>query len=312
MKKTLSAAAICAALTPVASMTLVSEAGAAVSVNGYVRLGYVSQAPDVGEDVSRFDYRGRLNIFAEDQTRFGKLRSTLRLQGTDGSSGTTDANVGIDRALIQVGNLRFGYSDSWQTTFHGYGNPIERNDGDYGFDQAFFIDYSGSVGGFSYGIGIQDTDDAPDADALAAAIAAGTPEPNGTTNGNFDPYFGVGFSAAGFGIKASFLSDSEAGEGQFKISASGSVAGLDVNLWHRDQTDANRYGTVASSGFGLKYTFSPAVQVGVGFSTNDNLDTGDIAATLFWTPAPGLQVRPEVVAFDDDTFEFGVRMYRRF
>ena len=62
--------------------------------------------------------------------------------------GAVDANVGIDRALISLGGFRIGYSDSYTTTHHGYGLPVEKYDGPYGYDQAIFLDYTYAANGF--------------------------------------------------------------------------------------------------------------------------------------------------------------------
>ena len=141
MKKTLTAAAITAVVSPVGSLALVSGASADtnVSIGGYVRGGYYYETFDDTESTGRFEYRGRFQVDAADDNG---LRATLRLQGTDGggnSGGTSDANVGIDRALIRFAGFQFGYSDAFDSTFHGYGNFVERRDGDYGFDQALSL-----------------------------------------------------------------------------------------------------------------------------------------------------------------------------
>ncbi len=311
MKKTLTAAAVCAIVSPVASLSLTSQAGAAegtnVSVGGYVRAEFASLQPDVGDTTGRFAYRTRLQFDANTDTSLGKLRSQLRVQADNGggqAGGTSDADAGIDRALISLGNFRLGYSDSWQTTFHGYGNSIERQDGDYGFDQAFFIDYAGTVGSISYGIGIQDTD-----------------FEGGDTNTDFDPYFGIGFDISSFGIAASYLQDTENGEGQFKLSANTSFSGFDANAWYRAQSGPNRYSAGAAAGapadnasFGgsVKFAFSDAVALGVGYSANDLDDSGALSATLFWDPVAGMNVRPEINIYENDDTEFSVRVYRRF
>lgn len=307
MKKTLTAAAVCAIVSPLASLTVMSQAGAAegtnVSVGGYVRGQYIYQDPDVGDAFGEFGYRARLQFDSTTETSLGKVIGQLRVQGTNGAS-SGDANAGIDRALIRIGNFRFGYSDSWQTTFHGYGNSIERQDGDYGFDQAIFADYAGSIGGFKYGVGVQDTDDAGDPSTDA------------------DPYFGVGFEAAGFDVAVSYLHDTENKEGQYKLSAAGSFAGLNVNAWFRDQTGATRYSAGAAAGapadnssYGgsVKYAFSDAMALGLGYSENDTDDSRQIAATLFWDPVAGVNIRPEIVLYEDNkNMDVGFRIYRRF
>ena len=84
MKKTLTAAAICAVVSPIGSLTLVSGASAQdtnVSLGGYVRGGYYYLDDDDGPSTGRAEYRGRLQLDARSDNG---LRGTLRLEGTDG------------------------------------------------------------------------------------------------------------------------------------------------------------------------------------------------------------------------------------
>lgn len=300
MKKTLTAAAVCAVISPIGSLALVSGASAAdtnVSLGGYVRGGYYYKDVDAGSSTGRFEYRGRLQLDAKSDNG---VRGTLRLQGSSGDGGTSDANDAIDRALIQYNGFRFGYTDSFHTTFHGYGNFIERQDGDYGFHQAFLLDYTGSAGGFSYGIGLQDRD-----------------FNGGETNSDVDPYFGVGFGLAGASIKASFVQDTDAGAGEFKLSANYSLGGAKLKAWFRDSSDANKYGATATndgSAYGASASFSinDAMSIGLGYSANDDDDTDLINASLKWAIVPGLSFRPEIDLYGNDDVEFGFRLYRTF
>jgi hypothetical protein len=116
---------------------------------------------------SQWDYRGRLNIEARNETEWGTLSSYLRLQGGDSTAAVGDAPVGIDRALISLGGFRIGYSDDYWTTNHGYaaGSPITGAaiaDLYYDFDQAVFFDYTYAVNGLALTLGVQDTDGTAD------------------------------------------------------------------------------------------------------------------------------------------------------
>jgi hypothetical protein len=114
---------------------------------------------------SAWDYRGRLNIEARDETEYGTLASQLRLQGGDSDS-SGDAAVGVDRALISLGGgegaFRIGYTDTYWTTNHGYGGGPATgavfSDSYYNFDQALIFDYTFSVDVFGLTVGVQDTD----------------------------------------------------------------------------------------------------------------------------------------------------------
>ena len=295
MKKTLTAAAVCAVLAPV-GVAFSSDTN--VSVGGYARTGFNFFMPDEGDDTTNFTYRIRFQVDAKNDAG---VRGTLRLQ-RDGSS--SDGNGVADRALIQYNGFRLGYSDSFQTTFHGYGNPVERQDGNYGYDQASFIDYIGSLGGFNYGVGIQDTDQ------------------RNAGNTDLDFYIGTGFDLAGASFKVSYLQDTNAEEGQYKISAGYSVGGISLNLGFRDQTGPNIYsaggdsdagvlGDVASWWAGAKFSLNDAMSIGLGATGDDGDDSEAFTATLFWDVAPGLSFRPEVHVADPGT-NLGFRMYRTF
>ena len=323
MKKTLTAAAVCAVVSPIGSLALVSGASAQdtnVSLGGYVRGGYYYLDDDDGPSTGRFEYRGRLQLDARSDNG---LRGTLRLQGTDGggqTGGTGQANVIIDRALLQFAGGRLGFSDTFETTFHGYGNFIERRDGDYGFDQGFFVDYTGSFAGFSYGIGVQDTD-----------------FEGGVTNSDVDPYFGVGYDIAGVGVRASYTQSTDDGEGQFKFSGTYGIAGINLKAWFRGQTGENRYsaaGDVArgdadddengdgidadNSSFGgsASYSINSAVSVAIGLSSNDLDDSTEIIIGATYNIVPGLSFRPEIAFLesdnDTDDVDIGFRLYRTF
>ncbi len=296
MKKTLTAAAVCAVIAPVGT-TFAADSN--VTISGYARTGFNYFSPDEGDASTNFTYRGRFQV---DGRNDAGVRGTLRLQG-DGNS--TDGNVAIDRALIQFNNIRIGYSDSFQTTFHGYGNPVERQDGDYGFDQAHFIDYMGKFGGFSYGVGVQDTDQ------------------RNSDNTDLDFYFGTGFELAGANIKLSYLQDTAAGDAQYKITAGYKLGGFSLNFGIRDQTGPNVYsasdatladgalGEISSYWAGAKFALNGAMSVGLGLSGNDNDDSEEFTATLFWDVLPGLSFRPEVHVADAGT-NVGFRLYRTY
>ena len=313
MKKTLTAAAVAAVISPVGSLTLVEgvSADTNVSIGGYVRGGYYYLTPDEGESTGRFEYRGRFQADMQDDNG---LRATLRLQGTDGggqTGGTGQANVIVDRALIRFAGFRLGFSDTFETTFHGYGNFVERRDGDYGFDQGFFFDYTNSFSFFDYGIGIQDTD-----------------FEGGATNAEVDPYVGIGFNFVGVALKGTALLDADAGESQLKFSANYSLGGLQLKAWFRDQTGENKYSAGATSGdadtvgidadnasFGgsVRFQFLDQIGVGLGYSGNDLDGSDEFIISATYDIVPGLSFRPELAFVNDfDDVDIGFRLYRTF
>lgn len=144
--------------------------------SGYVRVDWQSRHQHEAYETTvdthqhRWQYRGRLNIDARNETEYGTLRSQLRFQGDGGNSfsfsdtfsdgdagfhGSGDANAVIDRALISLAGFRLGYSDDYWTTIGGYGYFQARNDGLYSYGQNLFFDYTYAADGFTLTVGAQ-------------------------------------------------------------------------------------------------------------------------------------------------------------
>ncbi len=139
-----------------------------LSISGYVRSTYThakdkrgARDTDVGPgetNISGWNYRGRLEFNARNETEYGTLNSELRIQGGDDDA-SADANVVIDRALIMLGGFRLGYGDTYYDTNHDYGaGALAINDGFYDDDQAMLFDYTASVfDGVAVTVGVQDS-----------------------------------------------------------------------------------------------------------------------------------------------------------
>ena len=198
-----------------------------MNFNGYVRADYTYNDINPAPSTSTFQVRARLNIDVRNETDWGTLRSQIRFQA-DGDGGG-DPNVGLDRALISLGGWRLGYSDSYMTTHHGYGLPVEKYDGLYGYDQALFIDYTYAANGFSATVGFQDS-----------VGGSGT-----VVNPHVDAeyYAGLSYSSSMFRIAASYLHEENTDEGSYKISARVTpIDGLNINGWYRADDGATRDG----------------------------------------------------------------------
>ncbi len=267
---------------------------------------------------SRFDYRVRFNIDARNETDYGTLRSQIRFQG-DGNGGA-DAAVGVDRALISLGGLRLGYSDSFTTTFHGYGNPVEKYDGYYGYDQAIFLDYTYRTGGFEVAAGIQES------------VGAGATLTN--PHVDWDYYVGAKYSADLGYIAASYIYEENVDEGAWKVSAQ--VTPFDGRLllkaWYIG--DENGATSAVSGtgewawGAGAAFQATDTLGVRVAYTDRDQdtvifdpstgtsaaYDDSYFTAGLNWTPVPGLAIRPEARIWteSDRGQDYSVRVYRTF
>lgn len=164
-----------------------------------------------------WNYRGRLNIDARNETEWGTLRSQLRLQGDGGDSGSNgdvfsvsetepgDATVGIDRALISLAGFRLGYSDDYWTTVGGYGYYNARFDGIYGYSQGMFFDYTYAADGFTVTAGMVDN------------RRSGIP-------GQPDFYVGATYSGSWGSVFGTYHHDSSEESGAWKAGASFSLA----------------------------------------------------------------------------------------
>ena len=126
--------------------------------DGQVRTTYLSTTSDDVDDISKWTYRARLNVTFQNETDFGTLTSVIRFQA-DGNGGS-DANIGVDRALISLagssGTFRIGYTDQYWAKNHGYGTPGPIDDAPSGYDQATIMDYTFSAESLNITVGIQD------------------------------------------------------------------------------------------------------------------------------------------------------------
>ncbi len=277
-----------------------------LKLSGYVRVEYTytdyeDNDATTNDSAGSWVYRGRLNVDARNETDWGTLRSQLRFQG-DGNGGA-DAPVGIDRALVSVGGLRFGYSDQFVTTHHGYGWQKAANDGYYDFDQAVMLDYTYAANGFSATVGIQDE--------------------LGTTAGaeNPDLYAGLAYAGSWGRVAGSVASDGITDDLAWKISANISVIeNLGINGWYANDDGKTHFvtayldsGVESEWGVDVNYQVTDTVNLWVGYTAyegtavatgtstarpvaiGDDLEGHRIGVGAIWNPIPGLSFRPEAV-----------------
>lgn len=278
-----------------------------LNINGYVRVDYTHNtdggfnADDNVDDSNAFEYRARLNFDARNETDYGTLRSQIRLQGTTAEG--QNANVAVDRALISLAGFRLGFSDTYTTTVHGYGLPVEKYDGFYGFDQAIFFDYTYAANGFSATIGVQDSD-------VNSA---------GSTTSDFDYYIGGSYSGSWGSVAASYIYEEEAQEGAWKVSATiTAVENLTVKGFYvGDEDGATRQVSGTGDyawGIGANYNVTDTFAIRAGYSAVDeNIGGTDdfFVVGAQWNPVPGLSIRPEA-AFGDEGESYAIRVYRTF
>ncbi len=158
--------------------------------------------------------RARLNIDTRNETDWGTLRAQYRLEA---GQSNVDVDVDMDRALISIAGFRFGFSDNYWTTNHGYGwinaesvasvaSGIIYPDGFYGFDDATLADYTWAADGLAITVGADDPRIDYGRDAFGNATNAGG------TDGRANFYAGFNYSGDGWGIAGTAVHDSLAPE----------------------------------------------------------------------------------------------------
>ena len=201
--------------------TISGVLGGGSSTSGY----YPATVQD--QSYTLWGQRARLNIDARNETDWGTLRSQLRIEA---GQSNTDVDYDMDRALISLAGFRFGFSDNYWTTNHGYGwinaesvasvaSGIVYPDGFYGFDDATLADYTWAADGLSITVGAED----PRIDYGRDAFGNGTN--NGGTDGRANFYAGFNYSGDGWGIAGTAVHDSIAPE----VNGSGST--VDIGGW---------------------------------------------------------------------------------
>ena len=275
-----------------------------LSINGYARVEFIYRDNTAG-DSTEWAYRGRVNIDARNETDWGTLRSQIRIQGGN-QSGGSDANAVIDRALISLGGLRLGYSDSFFTTHHGYGlSHGADTDGYYNYDQAVFLDYTFAANGFTATVGVQDS-------TSTGAIPTGADA--------YDPYFGVSYAGSWGSIAGSVIYDSNVDEAAWKVSANiTAIENVLIHAWYSADNGGTRYVTGYLSplvewqwGASIAYTVNSQFTVWAGYTDADFNDAGLFSIGAHWNPVTGLSIRPEAVFGEGDYTEIRLRVVRSF
>lgn len=264
-------------------------------ISGYVRVEYIYTDFDGAGSAGDWRYRGRLNVDVRNETDWGTLRSQFRFQGDGFAGGGVggDAPVGIDRALISLGGLRFGYSDSFVTTHHGYGWQKAANDGFYDFDQAVMLDYTYAANGFSATIGLQDS--------IGTTAAAENP----------DIYAGLAYAGSWGRIAGSVINDGLSDDLSWKVSADiNAIENLGIHGWYASDDGKTRFVTAyltttieSEWGVDVNYQATSELNVWAGYTAYEGAGTQDghaIGIGAIWNPVSNLSIRPEAV-FGEDT-----------
>jgi len=281
-------------------------------IDGYVRfrvggvherIGGVTVA---GNDGYTHNTRVRINFDARSETELGTLRGYMRLQSNSNAGvyvSGTDSVFGTDQAIIQLGGLFMGYTESafaalWGGGVGNFGILTTDDGGSYGYHQTHQIGYRYDAGAWYAALVLQ-TD-----------AAFNAPAPNwtpdvigviGTTWGGAAMHLGYDETAKAVGIK---------GVVQFDVAATGGT--LRVGGFYSNKA-INRFGAgmplglageVANWSGGIDYSqgLTDTLAMSIGYQYLDGFSTakgGSIAHThlvegaLSWTPVTDFNVRLE-------------------
>ncbi|WPZ14082.1 porin [Nitratireductor rhodophyticola] len=154
-----------------------------LKISGMVRYQIGYSDGDFGDSEGWDKYaRGELNIDARSETEYGTLGAWIKLRGTSGndsaytvnagdpdfdlapglndgdaySHGVTSSGVNLQQAVISLGGLSMGMSDSiWDTGLHG-----EQDRGFFPYSRVHFIGYNFAAGnGVTFAVMLEEADD---------------------------------------------------------------------------------------------------------------------------------------------------------
>lgn len=275
-----------------------------LKIDGYVRFRVTATK---GTSEYQQNTRARLNFDARSETELGTLRGYIRFQSNSGGV-NGDANVVQDQAMLQLGGLFMGYTESafaalWGGSVGNFGVIQTDNGGIYGYQQTQQIGYRYDAGAF-YAALVLENDLVPGA-ATSAARGDWAPDVVGVLGmtqgwGGADVRLGYDESAKAVGVK---------GVVEAAVAATGGSVRLGVFYSNKI---ANRYGVsfpgratgsteVANWSAAIGYTqdITETVNATLGYQYFDGFSTGTlktahlVEGALSWTPVTNFNVRLE-------------------
>ncbi|WP_341760558.1 porin [Candidatus Endowatersipora endosymbiont of Watersipora subatra] len=226
-----------------------------LEISGSMRVQYEHARLDTSS-VGSFGYRTRVKFDARNETDYGTLHSSIRLEGESHN------NILVDSAIMTLsngsGSLSAGYGDDFFTTNTEFGYPGNMVDGLYEYNQTAYMQYTYAVNGFSATAGIQG-DDGDSDDVL------------------FDSYVGASYSGSWGRVAATIINDGREStfDGDVAYSLFASLQGIEnlrVDGWYQSAGDeANNYvdGGEWQWGIGARYKVVDNFSVGGGYSDSD-------------------------------------------
>lgn len=270
--------------------------------------------------------RARVTFDAKSDTALGELHGRLRLQGENDGTPTTDAEIGLDQAYLQLGGLFAGYSESaWATTTNGGlsgfgGKGIY--DGAYGYQQRNMLQYQLTGTNYFAAISLEDDADAtswvPDVVGRLGAVFGGVTvfgvvgydQDNGkdddvwTTLGGAD----VGAGTSEFGVKLGLNADvGMAGNLIVQGFYASGTTSYGANASYLGQSWTPEWSVLAAYG----HDFSPELTAYINgqyfadfYNTNNtstNLNAWAVSGGFAWTPVENFSVTTEAKYLNVDS-----------
>ena len=272
-----------------------------------------------GEDTTSYhewNYRARLNVYANNETEYGTLSSRIRFVGASEEGGHDDvlsasegpgaASTVVDWAVISLAGFRVGFADNYWTTAGSYGYYNARFDGPYSFRTGLFFDYTYAANGWTATVGVEDG---------SASGEAGQP----------DVYAGVTYSGSGWYMAGIYYYDSSESAGAYKIRADYDFGtnGFALGGWYSADDGDTDYVKGHAWGITAKMNLTDNMTLFAGYGQYDDqyfgssnnagpntvhlVDTDYSTWTvgLSWNIVPGLLIQPEytAVAYDNETLD---------
>lgn len=262
-----------------------------------------------GEDTTSYhewNYRARLNVYANNETEYGTLSSRIRFVGASEEGGHDDvlsasegpgaATTVVDWAVISLAGFRVGFADNYWTTAGSYGYYNARFDGPYSFRTGLFFDYTYAANGWTATVGVEDG---------STSGEAGQP----------DVYAGVTYSGSGWYLAGIYYYDSSESAGAYKIRADYDFGtnGFALGGWYSADDGDTDYVKGHAWGVTAKMNLTDNMTLFGGYGSYDDQYTVDNTiyndgdydtwtVGISWNIVPGLLIQPEytAVSFDSD------------
>ena len=271
-----------------------------LKIDGYVRFRVTATKGTAGYQQNT---RARVNFDARSETEMGTLRGYIRMQSNSGGA-NADAAVVQDQAMIQLGGLFMGYTESafaalWGGGVGNWGIIPTDNGGVYGYHQVQQVGYRYDSGAFYAALVLEhdanNTNWSPDVVGIV-----------GTTQGwgGAAVHLGYDETAKAVGVK---------GLVQFDVAATGGT--LRVGGFYNNKVGNTAYGLPMpgraagstetanwSAGVGYSQSVTETVGVEVGYQYLDGFSAAKggtiksahvVEGALSWTPVTNFNVRLE-------------------